>query len=255
MERFLLAALAGVAAVAYYTAPSEAALRLLIVPGALAAALFPALSASWAAGGTTGGAAHERLLGRPVRFLLLTLAPVVTAIVVCAGPLLELWLGAEYAARSTAALAILALGVLTNGLAHLPYAYLLGRGRPDIPAKFHLLELPGYVLVAWLLIQRYGVTGAALAWTLRVSVDAVLLVLGVWRVDRVSPLHFFGARGGRAVAAVVALGAAGMAAYALAPGGELRVALVAVLVAVFGMVAWRVVLDETERMGLRRVLR
>src|SRR5436309_12421974 len=73
LERFLLASLAGVAAVAYYTAPYEAVTRLLIVPAGLAGALFPALSAT--AVMPPGPAAHERLLGRPLRFLLLALAP------------------------------------------------------------------------------------------------------------------------------------------------------------------------------------
>src|SRR5205809_238426 len=143
LERFLLASLAGVTAVAYYTAPSEAITRLLIVPAGLAGALFPALSAS---GAGTGPVSFDRLLGRPLRFLLLTLAPLVMVLIVCAGPLMTLWLGPSVAAQSATPFAILAAGVLVNGLAHLPYAYLLGRGRPDLPAKFHLLELPVYVV-------------------------------------------------------------------------------------------------------------
>jgi len=250
LERFLLAALAGVAAVAYYTVPSEVVMRLLIVPAALASALFPALSASGAAAGPA-----ELLLGRPVRFLLLILAPIVTALVVCAGPLLSLWLGPVYAARSTAAFAILAVGVLINGLAHLPYTYLLGRGRPDLPAKFHLVELPLYAAAGWLLIRQAGVTGAALAWTLRVTVDAALLVAAVWRVSGVSPRRLLGDRGGRAAAAVLGLAAIGGASYTLGAQAVLRYALVLASLAVFGAGVWRFVLDDTERAGLRAVLR
>jgi len=250
LERFLLAALAGVAAVAYYTVPSEVVMRLLIVPASLASALFPALSASGAAAGPA-----EHLLGRPVRFLLLILAPIVTALVVCAGPLLSLWLGPDYAARSTAAFAILAVGVLINGLAHLPYAYLLGRGRPDLPAKFHLVELPLYAAAGWLLIRQAGVTGAALAWTLRVTVDAALLVAAVWRVSGVSPRRLLGDRGGRAVAAVLGLAAIGAASYTLGAQVVIRYGLVLASLAVFGAGVWRFVLDEAERAGLRAVLR
>jgi len=253
LERFLLAALAGVAAVAYYTAPSEAVMRLLILPAGLAGALFPVLSATGAGGG--GGGPTERLLGRPLRFLLLTLAPLVTALVVCAGPLLELWLGKVYAARSTTAFAILAVGVMINGLAHLPYAYLLGRGRPDLPAKFHLVELPLYAAAGWLLIRQFGVTGAALAWTLRVTVDAALLVAAVWRVSGVSPSRLLGDRGGRAVAAVVGLAGAGAASYALGSQAEIRYVLALASLAVFGAGVWRFVLDDTERAGLLAVLR
>jgi len=250
LERFLLASLAGVAAVAYYTAPYEAITRLLIVPAGLAGALFPALSAS---GAGAAPASFDRLLGRPLRFLLLTLAPLVMVLIVCAGPLMSLWLGPNVAARSALPFAILAAGVLVNGLAHLPYAYLLGRGRPDLPAKFHLLELPVYVVAGWLLIKALGVNGAALAWMLRVTADAALLVAAVWRVAGVAPARLFGTRGGRALAAVAALAAAGVG-IALAPDARSRAVLAAMTVVVFAVGVWRCVLDDAERTQLRRVL-
>ena len=255
LERFLLAALAGVAAVGYYTVPSEVVMRLLIVPASLAGALFPALSATNAAASTEAGSHTENLLGRPLRFLLLILAPIVTALIVYAGPLLRIWLGEDYAARSATAFAVLAAGVLINGLAHLPYTYLLGRGRPDLPAKFHLLELPLYAVAGWLLIRAFGVTGAALAWTLRVTVDTVLLIAAVWRVAGVSPPRLLGDRGGRAVAAVIGLAAAGAMSYTIGFQAETRYALVLIAIAAFAVGVWRYVLNDTERAGVRAVLR
>jgi len=252
LERFLLASRAGVAAVAYYTAPYEVVTRLLILPTGLAGALFPALSA---AGAGRGGADRgESLLARPFRFLLLTLAPPVVVLIVCGGPALGLWLGAGYAQRSTAALAILATGVLANGLAFLPYIYLLARGRPDLPAKFHLLELPLYIAAGWLLIGGLGVSGAALAWTLRVTVDALLLAGAASRVAAVSPGRLFGSQAGRVVRAVLALTAVGAAVLALAPGAVLRIALMAAALVVFAAVAWRWVLDAAERAAIARML-
>jgi O-antigen/teichoic acid export membrane protein len=247
----MLASLAGVASVAYYTAPYEAVTRLSIVPAGLAGALFPALSAS---GGAGVGDLHERLLGRPLRFLLLALAPLVVLLIVSARPLIGAWLGSTYAARSATAFAILAAGVLVNGLAYIPYAYLLGRGRPDVPAKFHLLELPPYVLCAWLLIRALGVNGAALAWTLRVTADAALLGLAVWRVGGVPPGGLLGERGWRAAAAVAALVLGGAVCIAVVPGGAARVALAAAATVGFASGVWRFVLDDSERAGLRRVL-
>src|SRR3546814_12302078 len=43
LDRFIIAGLATAAVVAYYTVPSEMMLRLLIIPGDLASALFPKL--------------------------------------------------------------------------------------------------------------------------------------------------------------------------------------------------------------------
>ena len=53
-----------------------------------------------------------------------------------------------------------------------------------MPAIFSLIELPIYVVLAWWCVRAYGVTGAALAWTLRVTLDAVLLFAAAWKVGR-----------------------------------------------------------------------
>jgi len=182
LERFLLASLAGVAAVAYYAAPFEAITRLLIVPASLAGALFPLVSAGVAHGAP--GRAPGRLVGRALLYLLPALAIPAGLLALFSRPLLEVWLGASYAANGATAFAILAAGVVVNGLAHLPSAFLFGRGRPDLPAMFHLIELPVYVAVAWILIEAHGITGAALAWALRVTLDAVLLGAAMWWVER-----------------------------------------------------------------------
>ena len=181
LERFLLASLAGVAALGYYTAPAEAVMRLLIVPGALAGVLFPAVSAAYGTGAP--GAIAERLALTSLRYITAILAPVVMLLIVFAGPVLRLWLGPEYAVQGAPAFAILAAGVFINSLAFVPSAYLYGRGRPDLPAKFHMGELVLYVLAGWLLIRNFGITGAALAWTLRVTVDTALLGIAMWRVS------------------------------------------------------------------------
>ncbi|PYP29151.1 MAG: hypothetical protein DMD49_13515 [Gemmatimonadetes bacterium] len=138
LERFVLGSIAGLAAVAYYTAPYEAVNRLLILPASLSTALFPAVS-----GAGAGQQAHaQQLLGRSVRYLLLAMAAPVVLVIAFPRELLTVWLGATFAAHGADAVRILAAGILVNGLAHLPYVYLLGQGRPDVPAKFHLLELP-----------------------------------------------------------------------------------------------------------------
>ena len=74
--------------------------------------------------------------------------------------------------------------MLIIGLAHVPGVFLHGQGRPDLPAIFHLIELPIYVMLAWWCVRAYGVTGAALAWTLRVTLDAVLLFAAARMVGR-----------------------------------------------------------------------
>jgi O-antigen/teichoic acid export membrane protein len=62
-----------------------------------------------------------------------------------------------------------------NGLAAIPFALIQGAGKPRITATLHMVELPIYLVVLFVCLHRYGITGAALAWSLRMLVDLVLL--------------------------------------------------------------------------------
>jgi O-antigen/teichoic acid export membrane protein len=181
LERFVLGAVAGVGSVAYFAAPYEAISRLLILPAALAGGLLPVVSTPLVA--NQGGDA-EQLLGRSVRALVTLLALPVIVVILFSHPLLGWWLGPVYAAQGSTALSILAAGVFIIGIAHVPSIFLYGQGRPDLPAIFQLVELPPYVALAWWCVRAYGVTGAALAWTLRVTLDAVLLFAAARVVGR-----------------------------------------------------------------------
>jgi len=178
LDRFLLGALVSVTAVGVYTAPYEGITRLFLVPGSVAAALFPAVSLLEGRGsvGEMRGVAR-----RALRMILLSLTPIVLVIAVLAGPGLDLWLGPAATAEGVLALRILAPGVLASALAFVPFSVLQGLGRADVCAKLHLLELPIHLSVAWWLVSRYGIPGAALAWTVRGVLDAGLLFLAVAR--------------------------------------------------------------------------
>jgi O-antigen/teichoic acid export membrane protein len=181
LDRFLLGALVSVAAVAYYAAPFEVVARLLIVPASLVGALFPELSRLHGQGDARR---VGELAARGVRYTLLVVAPAAVVLIALAPDLLRWWLGATYAAEGAVALQILAVGIVVNAIAHVPVTMLQGIGRPDVPARFHLLEVPLHVVAAVLLIRSFGVAGAAAAWTARVALDAGLLFAAQRRLAR-----------------------------------------------------------------------
>lgn len=198
LDRFLLGALIGLAAVGYYTAPFDGVIRLLIVPGSLVGALFPSVSGMNALGDAKS---LTRVFSKAVRNISLILAGPALALILFGPAILRLWLGDAFAAQGGLAIRILAFGVLANAVAHVPSSFIAALGRPEISAKFHLLELAIHVPLAWWLITRYGVTGAALAWTIRVTFDAALLFTAASRVLRV-PLRQLVAPGTSAVPVV-----------------------------------------------------
>jgi O-antigen/teichoic acid export membrane protein len=173
LDRFFIGGLVSVTAVAYYATPFEAVIKFLLLPGALMGVMFPAFSASF----PQDRAQTALLFGRSVKSLFLALFPIMLCTIALAQDGLRLWLGAEFAQHSFRVLQILALGVFINSLAYVPFAFLQGAGSPNMTAALHLIELPLYLGLLWWLIRTRGIEGAAIAWTTRVTVDALLLFL------------------------------------------------------------------------------
>lgn len=179
LDRFMLGALVGVAAVGYYTAPFDGVMRLLIVPASLMGAVYPTVSGMAAVG--NHDAVHRVYSLALRKTALLLIGPAL--LLGIAGPwLLRLWLGAAFASEGSVAIRILAAGVFVNAIARVPSGFLNALGRPDVIAKLHVAELVFHVPLAWFLIQRLGVPGAALAWSIRVAIDAGLLSIAASRV-------------------------------------------------------------------------
>ncbi len=184
VDRFLIGTYWSMTMVSYYTAPHEIVTRLWILPASLVLALFPIVAGL---GDRPAPAELPRLVATSMKWLLFTVAPLALGLVLFAEKLLDAWLGPEFAQHGTDAVRLLAIGVLVNSLAQVPYAVLLAKGRSDIPAKFHVLELPIYAVLAWWWIRDMAIVGAALAWLVRITLDAVLLfaaavrICGPWR--------------------------------------------------------------------------
>ena len=180
LDRFLIGGLLSVTAIAYYATPYEVVTKFWMVPAALVGVMFPAFS-------TSSMQDHDRtafLFGRSVKYILLVLFPIVLLLIVLAQDGLSLWLGTEFARHSFRVLQWLAVGVFINSLAQVPFALLQGVGKPELTAKLHLVELPAYLISLYWLTKTLGIEGAAIAWTARVAIDALVLFALVRRFFR-----------------------------------------------------------------------
>jgi O-antigen/teichoic acid export membrane protein len=228
-DRFFIGALLTMSAVAYYTIPYEVVTRLWILPEALMGVLFPALTTALA---TAPGRAGT-LFFAAARTLLITMFVPIALVVLFAPEALTLWLSPQFAQESASVLRWLAIGVFINCLARLPYTALQGKGRPDLTAKLHLAELPVYALVLWGLLEAYGITGAAAAWTLRIVVDTMaLFILGMRETPELRAVQ-------RHTVALMVVGSVLLAALALPQHLWLKIALAATIVALGSGLAFR----------------
>lgn len=184
-DRFAIAALLSMAAVTHYTVPFDALSRLPAVPIAMMGVLFPLLAQAHGSAGQTTSSTSA-LLVSAVRLMLAFWLPAL-ALVVLLGPwLLQWWIGAEIAHASLPVWNWLALGVVANGFAHIPFTLLQSSGRTDLIAKIHLCELVPYCLGLWWALVQWGIVGAAAVWTLRVLIDTGVLYA---RAARLSPAN------------------------------------------------------------------
>jgi O-antigen/teichoic acid export membrane protein len=175
IDRVLIGSVLSVAAVAYYTVPYNLATRVSVIPAALAGSLFPRLSRG-------SGDESARLAGDAITALAAAMTPLVVGAIIALPIFMRLWVGAAFSAHAAPVGMILLLGIWVNGLAYIPYNHLQARNRPDLTAKFHLLELAPFLAVLWCGLHFFGLIGAAGAWSLRVTADALLLfsAAGQW---------------------------------------------------------------------------
>ncbi len=245
-DRFVVGSVLGMSYVSYYTAPQEAISisKGAVLPGALVTALFPALATLDASG------ARDRvreLCVRAIKSLLLIMTPVLLIVFVFARQLLQLWLGADFAAHSAGVLQVFCVGVLVNSIAFVPFVLLQGLGRPDVTGKIHLLELPIYAAALAILLPRMSLTGAALAWSFRLFLDACLLFGAASWLELLPLRAIVDASIRKACLLLCGLGTALILSFLA--GGSLSIQLLfagAVLLA-FGFAVWKYVFDAKER--------
>lgn len=167
LDRLLIAALVPMRAVAFYGTPYDVISKVMILPYSIMAAVFPMATSVEA-----GSVMARQMLADSIRLLFVMMFLVILPFVALAYPILHAWLGAEFAAEAAPVLKILAVGVLLNALAQGPATLIQAAGKPSWMAKLHLIELPFFILLLWILTSRYGIAGTALATAFRFAIDA-----------------------------------------------------------------------------------
>jgi O-antigen/teichoic acid export membrane protein len=181
-DRFFIAAMVSLAAVAYYTVPFDVITKALIVPSAILGVMFPAFVRAQAQ-----GADRSRSLYLKTQLTTgLLVLPIVAGVLLFSSAALRLWLGDDYARNSALVAQVLIVGVLMNSFGLVSQAFVQASGRPDLTAKLHMFELPLYVAYLILLLRSFGIVGAAMAWAVRTSLSALVLAgMAHWTIGSI----------------------------------------------------------------------
>jgi O-antigen/teichoic acid export membrane protein len=252
LDRVLIASFVSLAAVTLYTVPYEAMTRLRIIPSSLVGTLYPAFSER---GSEEQRIQLQRLYEGSVRYLVLLLVPGILFLVVLGPDLLTLWMGPSFAQQTSVVLQVLALGVLANALAYVPYNLLQALGRPDLTGKFHVLELPLYVVLCALLIPRWGIAGAAMASTIRFTLDSALLFWAAGKYCECSLRTFLVSALPRILTLCSSLGLTLVAIKLCVHHPWVRLGLGVLAFGVFLLAAWVLVVENQEKPRIGEALR
>jgi O-antigen/teichoic acid export membrane protein len=179
-DRFVVAAMLGSAAIAYYTVPYDVLNRFLLLPQAIQGVLFP----NFALLRAQNSPRALFLFGRSSATNMLLMLPPLLATLWLAEQGLAWWVGDAFAHNSTQVAKILVVGVLVNAMARTPFVFVQGVGYAKWTAMLHMSELPFYAVVLWLLLRGgLGIEGAAYAWTGRIVIDTIALYIMTVRLE------------------------------------------------------------------------
>lgn len=172
LDRFILAYLISTAAVAYYVTPFEIVSKIWIIPGSLTLTLFPFFSFNSEKKNSTE---LIRMFKKSSYTIFLIVFPISLFFAFFSTEILSIWINEEFSIKSSLLLKIFSFGIFFNCLVHIPFTLLQASGFSKATAIIHTAQLPIFVFFLFLLTNIYGLIGTAIAWILRMFIDAFLM--------------------------------------------------------------------------------
>lgn len=170
-DRFYVSAIMPVSIVAYYTTPFDLLTKMLVVPFSIISVMFPNFSGKW----VSERKEFRVMYCKTFSFIFLLMLIGCSVFYFISERFFSIWISEEFSYHSHEIASVLVVGVFFNSIAMLPFSLIQSVGRSDITAKVHFFELPIYCFSLYILLDCYGLIGAAYAWVLRVFMDFLIL--------------------------------------------------------------------------------
>jgi O-antigen/teichoic acid export membrane protein len=175
LDRVMVASYLPLRIFTYYVIPYETLSRLQIIPMSISTSLFPALAEK-------EGFEIDNFEGikvlyvRSLNFILLTMLPITILLFVFSKDILNFWLGANFPILSNSVFKLLTLATCIQAIGYIPLTTLQAAGKPEIAAKYYILEIPLYIFLCFVLIPTWGIEGAAWAFLIRLTIIVTALL-------------------------------------------------------------------------------
>jgi O-antigen/teichoic acid export membrane protein len=159
----------GVASVAHYGVPMNLVQRSVAIPVAFGRTLFPRMSS------LSSDAAHA-LGTRALSSMAYGFAAICGPAMILSPTFFRYWIGADFAIVSAPLAQILFPGMWMGALSLVGFTLLQSQGKANVTGKLNIVEFLPFVAILWVLTQSFGIVGAATAWSLRCTVDALAML-------------------------------------------------------------------------------
>ena len=251
VERFTIASVLSVGMLTYYSAPFDLVGKVIIFPASITAALFPYFSYH----GARHAATVSDVTSRTIKYLMFVMIPVIAIFVVFARQILHLWLGVEFADRSTVVMQVLAVSCFLNALSYVPFTSVQALGRPDLKAILDAAALPAYALYSWWLIKHLGINGAAFAKLISSIIDCAFLFGFAWKLKALSVRDYLSGPLVRTFVAGCVMTFALSVMRSFHPSIPLTIVFIAASFACYAVAFWTLAVDSSDRFTIRALSR
>ncbi len=176
-DRFVIGALINADAVTTYVIPYDMLTQGLFIVGAITTIAFPSISQL---SKTDPQTAFDLFFLWTKRITLLVLIMQI-ALFIFLPDILRIWIGDSLDPAAVTVGRVLIIGVCAYPIGTMCTSYLHAYAKTKVVAVIQIIETPVYLLLLGYLILHHAEIGAAVAWTLRVTIDSILLTVAVMR--------------------------------------------------------------------------
>jgi O-antigen/teichoic acid export membrane protein len=167
-DRFFVAANVGAESLPLYAIPQEGLQRLLIIPTALTVALLPRMIQ------IKDNNKLKEVYNKNLLRIAIVMFIALLIVSYLAPRIISIWISEEFSSQSALIVIVLCIGLWFNSLAQMSLTLIHSIGKPKLAAITHMIELPIYIVAIILLASKFGILGAAIAWSLRVFLDFII---------------------------------------------------------------------------------
>lgn len=178
LDRLLISNMLTLEELGHYNLAYTAASAITLIVAAVSSAVVPSLAAAYGQGIRDELA---RRYDRADRLMLGLVSPVAFALMFCGEPILSLWINPATAAHAALPLAWLAAGFWCSASIANVYNVAVAGAAPGHHLRINVISMVPYALGLYLLIDAFGITGAAIAWLLLNISYGCLLVAPIHR--------------------------------------------------------------------------